>query len=296
MKKFALLIGALFMALVASGCSIANTNGAESALHYEGGWLAEGKGFEFCVPENTYETGGVHDDNLYYPVGQRDFTFNKDEGSDSAPLTSTTKDSLEIEVTGTVKFTLLADCTPFKDPSGREWPGGKLQMFHELIGLKYQAFNEEGGEPTNGGWSQLLRNYVGAAIDRASDDSALKYDLLKLYSDASTKNAWTADVKKQIPNILKSLTQGVDLFRVDAVVLQKPGVPGKVKDGLTEKTAAQLRADAVKVDQEAAKNFPGGIDAYLEYQKQQAVNEAIKSGKVQVLPVPQGSPIIVQPR
>lgn len=31
------------------------------------------------------------------------------------------------------------------------------------------------------------------------------------------------------------------------------------------------------------------------YQQQQAINEAIKSGKVQVIPIPQGSPVIVSP-
>jgi hypothetical protein len=282
-------------AIIVSGCSIANTNGAEVALHYEGGWLAEGKGYEFCVSTNTYETGGVHDDNLYYPAGQRDFNFNNTESADSAALTSTTKDAQEASVTGTVKFTLNADCTPFTDPTGKEWPGGKIQYFHELIGLKYQAFNTEGGQPTNQGWNDLLTNYIGAALDRATDNEALKYDLLALYSNADTKAAWERDVLAQLPKVLKQLTQGVDLFTINAVVLQKPGIQPKIRDGLTEKNAAVLRAEAVEVDKQAAANFPGGIDAYQRYQQQQAVNEAIKSGKVQVLPVPQGSPVIVAP-
>lgn len=277
-----------------SGCSIANTNGAEAALHYEDGWLAEGKAFEFCVPPNTYETGGVHDRNLYYPAGQRDFTFKK-EGGDSAPLTSTSKDAQDLTVEGTVKFTLNVDCREFKDPTGKVWPGGKLQYFHELIGLKYSAFNETGGEPTNAGWAQMLSNYLGAAIDRSADNEALKYNLLDLYSNAETKAAWERDVLKQLPKTLNTLTQGVDLFQINTVLLQKPGVAPKIADGLTEQQAARLRADAVEIDKQAAENFPGGITAYQAYQQQQAINEAIKSGKVQVLPVPQGSPVIVSP-
>lgn len=292
-KAFIIVLAGVF---ALSACSIANTNGSESAVHYENGWLAEGKGFEFCVNPNTYETGGVHDDNFYYPIGQRDFTFSNDKNAnaDSAALTSATKDAQEITVTGTVKFTLMADCSPFKDRDGHEWPGGKLQKFHELLGVKYQAFNTEGGLPTNAGWSALLKNYIGAAIDRAADNEALNYNLLDLYSDAKTKASWEADVKDQLPKVLNGLTQGDELFRIDSVLLQKPGIQPKIRDGLTEKQAAQLRADAVEVDKEAAKNFPGGLPAYQAYQQQLAVNEAIKSGKVQVLPVPQGSPVIVQ--
>jgi hypothetical protein len=297
MTRKAYLAFTLAALVVASGCSIANTNGAEAALHYEDGWLAEGKAFEFCVPPNTYETGGVHDRNLYYPAGQRDFTFNSAKGvkADSAALTSTTQDAQDITVTGTVKFTLNVDCSEFKDPTGKVWPGGKLQYFHELIGLKYSAFNETGGQPTSQGWADMMTNYLGAAIDRAADNEALKYKLLDLYSNAETKAAWERDVLKQLPKTLNSLTQGVDLFEINAVLLQKPGVAPKIAEGLTEQQAAQLRASAVEIDKRAAENFPGGIAAYQAYQQQQAINEAIKSGKVQVLPVPQGSPVIVSP-
>lgn len=294
-RKPAVLISFILAALTLAGCSIANTNGAEAALHYEDGWLAEGKAFEFCVPTNTYETGGVHDRNLYYPAGQRDFTFNGNDGSDMAPLTSATKDSQEISVSGTVKFTLNVDCKEFKDASGKVWPGGKLQMFHELIGNNYEAYNIDGGQPTSKGWSRMLANYVGAAIDRATDNEALKYNLLDLYSNAEIKASWEKDVLGQLPKILNSLTQGMDLFKINAVLLQKPGVAPKIADGLSEQQAAKLRASAVDIDKQAAENFPGGIAAYQAYQQQQAVNEAIKSGKVQVLPVPQGSPVIVSP-
>ncbi|MGB3440864.1 MAG: hypothetical protein WBA97_19115 [Actinophytocola sp.] len=45
------------------------------------------------------------------------------------------------------------------------------------------------------------------------------------------------------------------------------------------------------MDKQAAANFPRRHPGYQAYQ-QQAVNEAIKSGKVQV---PRGSPVIVSP-
>lgn len=97
------------------------------------------------------------------------------------------------------------------------------------------------------------------------------------------------------PTPESSLTQGVDLITINSVLLQKPGIQPDLMQGLTDKQAAELRSQAAEVDKEAAANFPGGIPGYQAYQQQQAVNEAIKSGKVQVIPVPQGSPVIVSP-
>lgn len=293
MKKGNLLVPAAFALATVAGCSVANTTAADVALQYEGGPF-DSKAYYACIPSATREINDAEDTHVYYPAGQRDFTFGNAAGMDSAALTSTTRDSQEISVSGTIKFTLNTSCKPFTDPSGKHWPGGVLQFFHELIGMKYSAANEEGGKPTGEGWNRMVRNYIGAALDRATDNEALNYDWQKLYSDTATKAKWEEDVLKQLPAVLKSLTQGVNVFKINAVLLQKPGIAPKLADGLSEKQAAQLRAEAADVDKQAAANFPGGIDGYQHYQQQQAINEAIKSGKVKVLPVPQGSPVIVE--
>lgn len=264
------LIMATILSLV--GCSIATTTASEVALQYEGGPI-DSKAYYACVPAATKQINDVADTYAYYPTGQRDFAFGDGGGMDSAALTSTTKDSQEIKVSGTIKFTLNTSCSEFKDPSGKVWPGGVLQFFHELIGSKYGAANEEGGQPTNKGWTQMMRNYVGAALDRATDNEALNYGWQALYSDTKTKAQWEKDVLRQLPAVLKSLTQGVDVFKINAVLLQKPSISPKLADGLSEKQAAELRADAVQVDKDAAANFPGGIEGYQSYQEQQAINE-----------------------
>lgn len=280
------------LVLVLTGCSIGNTTASEVALQYGAGPF-DSRVFVKCIPVNTRSVDDVNDDHYYYPAGQRDFNFNPDQGADAAPISSATKDPTEISVSGTVKFTVNTDCTPFKDATGKEWPGGKLQMFHELIASKYSAAPTDGGEPMQGGWRDLLRAYIGAAVDRAVDNEALKYGYLDLYTDEAKKAQWEKDVLAQIPDVLRTLTQGQDLITVNAVVLQKPNVAPQILAGFAEQQAARLRAQAVDIDKQAAANFPGGIAAYQAYQQQQAVNEAIKSGRVQVLPVPAGSPVIV---
>ncbi len=283
----------LALAAVVAGCSIGNPTSSEVSLQYGAGMLDSRK-FVECETSHDYSDPG--DDHYYYPSGQRDFSFGDGDGVDSAALTSTTQDSQEIKVTGTVKFSLNTDCKEFTDSTGKVWPGGKLQMFHELIAYKYDAAPTDGGEQMKEGWKSLLRNYVGAALDRATDNEALKYPWQKLYTDAAVKTQWEKDVLSQLPETLRTLTMGVDLIVINSVLLQKPGIQPQLVQGLTDKHAAELRAEAADVDKQAAANFPGGIPGYQAYQQQQAVNEAIKSGKVQVLPVPQGSPIIVQPK
>lgn len=283
------------VALLAAGCSIGNTTSSEVALQYGAGPF-DSRVFVKCVPAGTRSVDDVNDDHYYYPSGQRDFTFAPGEGVDSVPLTSTTSDGQEITVSGTVKFTLNTSCEPFSDSTGRGWPGGRLQMFHELIASKYSAAPTDGGEPMAGGWTNLLRNYLLAAVDRATDNEALKYGWQQLYQDTTKKAQWEGDVLAQLPQILKTLTQGEDMIKIDAVLLQKPTIAPKLAEGMTDKQAAELRSQAADVDKDAAAQFPGGVAGYQAYQQQQAINEAIKSGKVQVLPVPQGSSIIVAPK
>lgn len=282
-------------ALVITGCSIGNTTASEVALQYGSGPF-DSKTFVKCVPTGTRSIDDVNDDHYYYPSGQRDFTFGSQAGADEAQLTSTTKDPQQISVSGTVKFTLNTDCTSYKDATGKDWPGGKLQKFHELIASKYNAAPTEGGTDMNSGWNDLLRNYIGASVDRATDNEALKYTWQDLYTDPAKKAQWEHDVLAQIPQILNTLTGGDDLIKIDAVVLQKPDLPPALLDSMVQVQAAQQRALAAGVDEQAASSFPGGINAYTAYQQQQAINQAIKDGKVQVLPVPQGSSIIVQPK
>lgn len=285
MKRFVVLLG-LLAALTA--CSIGNPSSSEVSLQYSSGPFDSRK---FVECETGRDVSDVNDDHFYYPLGQREFNFGDGKSKDSAALTSTTSDSQEIKVQGTVTFTLNTDCTEFKDPTGKTWPGGKVQFFHELIGYKYGPSTEAGVLPSD--WSSLLQNYLGAALDRATDNEALKYPWQKLYADTASKSSWEKDVLGQLPAIVDSLTQGVNVFKINTVLLQKPGIQPELVRGLTDKQAAELKASAVEVDKRAAASFPGGLPAYQAYLQQQAVNDAIKSGKVKVLPVPQGSPVIV---
>lgn len=287
----AVLAGATLLVLLAA-CSHVNTNSSEVALQYGGGPFDSVK-FVQCTNPGVHQARDPNDTEYYAPYGQRDWSFGIGAGEDSPALTSATKDGQSIQVTGTVKFTLNTSCAPWTDPTGKRWTGGRLEAWWELIGKKYNALPTDPDAELPAGWDAMLKNYLGAAVDRASDTEALNFGWQDLYSSAQATNEWSQQVQGDIPNILNALTLGTDIIHIDTVLLQKPGISPQLQAGLTAKQAATLRAQAAAVDEQAAKNFPGGVQGYQQYQQQQAINQAIQDGKVKVLPIPEGSSIVV---
>jgi hypothetical protein len=282
---------------VLTACSYVTTGASEVALQYEGG-LVEGKQFYECFGGGARDPQDWGDAQYYYPTGGRDFTFSRAKTADTAPLSVLTQDNQQLVVLGTVKFSLTLSCAEFTDPNKKRWPGGTAQYFHELYGTKDPAtpvYNETGNASYGDGWRNFLEQYVGFAVDRIVDDEAKRYGLSQLRNDTAARAAWETAVRERLPDMLKRMLGGVDVFKITEVILQQPEVRREVADAEAQRQAAQITAEAAQIDKDAAATFPGGIQAYLEYKRQQAVNKAIETGKVQILPVPEGSPIIVQP-
>lgn len=292
-KLAAIVLGASIMAVTA--CSSVSTTGSTVALQYSAGPF-DTKAYEKCWSENQKSlSNDAADDYFYYPAGQRDFDFGGDgTGKDAPYLTSTTRDGQELKISGVVKFELNTECKEFTDAKGKKWPGGVLQYMHETFTAQRGAYGDEDGE-MNDAWKKFLAAYLGAAVDRAVDNSSLNYNWQDLYQNPEIKTKWESTVKGEAEAVVKTLTQDVPIFQVKAVVLQKPDVGDGLKKGLSEKQEAILKSEAARMGEEAGKNFPGGLPAYLNYLREQAVNKAIENGQVKVIPIPQGSPVIINP-
>lgn len=292
MKKIVgLILGASIFAVTA--CSSVSTSGSTVALQYANGPF-DTKAFTKCWSENQKDlSNDPGDDYFYYPAGQRDYDFGDGEGKDSGPFESTTSDNITVKTSGVVKFELNTECKEYTDPSGKKWTGGVLQYMHETLTNQKGAFGGEDGNMNQPSWSKFLTAYLGAAADKAVDNSTLRFNHLELNNNVEKKVQWEAGVKQDAENIVKTLTQGVPIFKVTAVVLQKPKLPDTIEAGLRAQVEAELANKKAETELSFAKNFPGGIPAYQEFQKQQAINEAIRTGKVPVIPIPAGSDVIV---
>lgn len=303
--KTGLVVAAAAGVLAASGCTIADPDTSQLVLHYSGGAFSS-QNFEYCTAPGVRSTGGPGDFDFYYPAGQRTFAFRSNPdgsvapGADAPALKVSTKNQIELTVQGAITLTLNPDCTPYTDATGRAWPGGKLQKFHDTIGRQHLAYAEDGGNPQPPGWDTVLSLYVGGPAERAMNNAGLSFDWQNLCFDTASKNAWTAAVETLLrgtsdaPGLIAQQA-GDDLFLINNIQLDKPDVPASLRAELDNNQAAQLRKQTADTDQAAANSFPGGLPAYQAYQQQQAINKAIQEGRVNPLIVPQGSPVIVSP-
>ncbi len=277
-----------------AACSVADPDTSQAVLHYSGG-LFSSQAFQDCIDPGVREVDGVSDFHYYYPQGQRTFVFSDAPGADAPPIRVATRNQTELIVRGAVTFTLNTDCREWTDADRRVWKGGVFQRFHDTIGRHKAAFSEDqGGKPQPQGWKDVIVLYVGGPTEKAMDNAGLSHDWQMLYSDVATKIAWEQAVIEELPKLINAQAGGPH-FIVNNVQIQKPDVPPTLRSEIDANQAALLRQNTANTDKSAAENFPGGIQGYLAYQQQLAVNEAIKNGKVQVVPIPQGSPVIVSP-
>lgn len=279
--RTALIPALIATGLTLAGCSSMETQADEQGIRYEGGVVfAQAPEFKSCQSPAQQSYGDPGDGTYIYPAGQRTLKFSNDPGSDSPPLTVSAPSPgggqpIVLGVSGVVTFTPnFGDCETFR-------------QFHETIGRKFQAYTPDG-------WANMIRTYIKDPADRAADNAALGFDWVNLASNADAKAQWERAVAEALPGMIEQLAGG-NYFTINGVLLQRPELPPDVTAAIQRTEAARQEAQTAEQVRRAAETFPGGVAAYQAFQQQQAINDAIRSGNVKVLPVPQGSPIIVNP-
>ena len=296
-KAFTIAAIGTVAALALTGCSVADPDTSQVVLHYSGGPFSN-QAFVACVPPGVRSVNSMNEQYFYYPHGQRVFTFRSNPdgsiypGAAETAITVGTKNNVQMSVQGSITFTLNESCNPYTDTQGARWPGGILQKFHDTIGKQNRAYAENGGDEPPAGWDTVLDNFLGQPAQKAMTEASSQFNWQDLYSNNIARTQWVAQVAKDIPALIDQQA-GDRFFIITNVQLSQPIPPQDLIDSLTGLQAATVRQQTGQVDQSAAVNFPGGIQGYLEYQQKLAVNKAITDGKVQVLPVPMGSSIIV---
>lgn len=263
-------------ALALTGCAI-TTDTNQRGLDYDyDSWTGE-KTLEGCVEPGQRAWQDINDPGVALPADQRSFQFTNGEGAESKPITVVSKDNLEMSVEGVATFYLTGDCKTLDD-------------FYKKIGQKF-------GADSNEGWARLLGVYVKQPLDRAMDAAAKKYPWKDLYANPQVKQAWETEVAAMASQYVKEQA-GADYFTGFKFTLQQPQPPAKVRDALAsaqeaiEQNAAQKnKNDQVKTEIQSIKELVEvlGPQGYVLYQ-------AIKDGKVTIVPVPMGSAVNVTPK
>ncbi|MFD6097236.1 SPFH domain-containing protein [Nocardiopsis flavescens] len=286
-RRTAAALASAAAALALTACS-ANAGPDQAGLEYNAGPFSSTT-FDTCIQPGNREYHGPGDEAYLYPAGQRTFEFSGAEAAEMGASTVVSEDDLELTVTGLVTFSLNIDCD-------------QLREFHERLGLKYTAYED-------GGWVDLLRDYIGQPLNRALDDATKEYAWRDLYTSAEAKAEWEQKVGDLTAAYIDEqgggeffcspvYTGGEDACGTPQLTIQQPTPPEEVRNALTlaqeavEMTTAQEQEnERVDKELEAIEALVEvlGPDGYILYQ-------ALKDGKVDFLPIPYGSDVDVAPR
>ena len=279
LKLTALATAAIF----AAGCS-ASVAPDSKGLEYNAGPFSS-TAYDNCSTGRVWH--GPGDKVFVYPVGQRTYRFGAKKGTDSEAMKVVSKDNLELTVEGVATFSLNDACKV-------------LRKFHEEIGLKYKAHEDEG-------WADMLDVYIGAPLDRALDQVSKEYSWTDLYSNPEVKKEWETAVGTAVAEQVNATAGDKYFCRPDfsgsgecgsfLLTLQQPVPPENVRTSLAaaqqaiqdDKTQTN-RNKQIKTELESMKELVKvlGPDAYVIW-------KAIQDGKITIVPVPAGSGINVGP-
>jgi SPFH domain/Band 7 family protein len=270
--------------LAVAGCTSINTEPDEVGLHYSGGAITSTQ-FANCVAPGTRNWDGPGDPHYKYPAGQRTYKFGDGKGSDHAAVKAVTKDNVQLSFTGTVTFSLDQTCT-------------MLRRFHEQVGLKdwggAHAYISDGNYT---GWNNMLDVYIGQPLQRAINQTAGDFGYKDLYNGNQARAKAEAEVQQSLPGFVKQLA-GDDYFRHFNVALQKPDAPADIVRALEAEQEAVAQNNAQKQQNQRSRTQ---YDTFTDCKK--ILSEAncvllygINSGKVTVIPVPEGSGLAINPR
>ncbi|MGN9785591.1 SPFH domain-containing protein [Nonomuraea sp. ZG12] len=266
--------GMSLAAALLTGCSITIPEPDQKGIVYDAGLFSDTT-FQNCVNPGVRDVSGPGDQGFVYPAGQRTFEFAADPndpdgaktkpGAESGPLSMWTKDPLEMRVSGVVTFSLTSDCKT-------------LQRFHEQIGLKYEAYTDEG-------WTRLLSVYVSQPLDRALDAASKEFAWRDLtYVDPQAKQQWETKVAEFMTQFLRE-QGGAAYFEKFSVTLQQPQPPIKVREAMAAVQQAEEENTAQKAKNEKARTELEAIKALKDVLGAQGAVmwQAIKDGRIQVI-------------
>lgn len=266
-----LVILALFMAT-------GKTDRDEIGISYGGGPF-EGRHFQRILDPGSPLTFLGWFDKLYtYPVTQRSYIISETEGDVIGKITAPSKNRIPVEFQVATYFRLNTD---------------KLREFHELIGLKYQAWTETG-------WDEMLAESLFQQIQLGLAQESRKWNDNEIYADSASFSSIQTNVGR---NLKDNVTQvlgdeyfcGVDFvpgqscpdftFVIKAVSLPADVVAEYEKNRASE-IAVQTRRNEVE-QRKAEADSINEINAALEEAGQNYVLlRAIEEGRITFWVVP----------
>lgn len=182
-KKIILLVGILLMVGSLSSCGF-NLPSDLVAVHVGSGPFDK-KVVKGCEDASTRKYW-TNDTYVKFPTSEREWDATGQSGSDSKSFSSVTKDSVEMSIPVTVRFTLKTDCKT-------------LTAFYNHFARRYDA-HFTGSNSYTDGWETLLRKLVADPADQTLDRIVQGYNWRDVWQNPQTKT----EIEKALTDALTS--------------------------------------------------------------------------------------------
>lgn len=160
--------GLLLLFGILGFCAATTTTPVDRIGVNYGGGPIEDRNFQKIIPPGSGLTiTGFMDPTYTYPVTQRSYIISASGGDVVGTVGGASIDKVRVEFEVATYFALNTDL---------------LQKFHEKLGLKYHAWDDEG-------WNHLLTDTLQQQIKFAIQREAAKYEAAALWADEPTKVA-----------------------------------------------------------------------------------------------------------
>lgn len=258
----------------------------EAALVYNSGPIeGQGKFREHVGPNSGRVETGWFSDVYHYPLTQRDYIISEREGEGDggrSHITAPSKDSIDVSYEIAVYFRINED---------------KLRKFHENIGKKHEAYNDEG-------WDLMLSKVFRQQVEASVQEQSRKYNAVALYSDADVKEQIEAAIAAELADRINNVVGDTYFCGVSEdkcgdfkFVLKKVDLPQSTKDALKANKDSLI---AVETKQNEVAQKRAEAQALAEFKRvvetcgQPCVmKHAIDSGKITFWVLPAGAPMVM---
>lgn len=249
-------------------------------LHYSGGPIEGAKYVKTVPPGSGMFLTGIFDNVYEYPVTQRSYIISEREGDVLGTISVPSADRVQVGFEVATYFKLNVS---------------KLRQFHETIGLKYHAWEDDG-------WDRMLSESFKQQIEFAVQREARQFDVSDIYASPEAlikiQAAVGTALKENVAQVLgDDYFCGVEYSTADpevcpdfAFVIKRVTIPETVKNAFESNRTSQIAIltaeNNVKVATEEAKAIRARQEALESCGETCVLYEAIKAGQIDFWVIP----------